>query len=163
MFWSALAEHGDLHVRQRRRSPPCSGLALALLTESLTGLAVPRPCAALLLVPWAVPFVVVAFLFRFMFLQDGGVDQRRPAARGPDRGSPVPWLNDARLALPAIMADECLDHDAVLLPAAECRPGGDPELEVIESARIDRARTWSMVVADQAAVPAQRAAHLVAC
>ena len=47
------------------------GLTLALLTENLGGRR-GRLTRALLLTPWAVPFVVVAFLFRYIFDQESG-------------------------------------------------------------------------------------------
>jgi ABC-type sugar transport system permease subunit len=47
------------------------GLLLALVTENASGRG-GRLARALLLTPWAVPFVVVAFLFRYMYLQNGG-------------------------------------------------------------------------------------------
>jgi ABC-type sugar transport system permease subunit len=118
------------------------GLALALLTESLTGWRF-RSVRALLLTPWAVPFVVVAFLFRYMYLQNGGVIN----AVLLDLGlidKPVLWLNDSALALPAIMAANIwamMPFFFLLLSAALAAIPN----EVIESARIDKAGTWSMV------------------
>jgi ABC-type sugar transport system permease subunit len=118
------------------------GLALALLTESLTGWRF-RSVRALLLTPWAVPFVVVAFLFRYMYLQNGGVIN----AVLLDLGlidKPVLWLNNSFLALPAIMVANIwamMPFFFLLLSAALAAIPTD----VIESARIDKAGTWSMV------------------
>jgi ABC-type sugar transport system permease subunit len=118
------------------------GLTLALLTESLTGWRF-RSVRALLLTPWAVPFVVVAFLFRYMYLQNGGVIN----AVLLDLGlidKPVLWLNNAYLALPAIMVANIwamMPFFFLLLSAALAAIPN----EVIESARIDKAGTWSMV------------------
>jgi len=119
------------------------GLALALLTESLTGWRF-RSVRALLLTPWAVPFVVVAFLFRYMYLQNGGVIN----AVLLDLGlidKPVLWLNNTFLALPAIMVANIwamMPFFFLLLSAALAAIPN----EVIESARIDKAGTWSMVL-----------------
>lgn len=118
------------------------GLALALLTESLTGWRF-RSVRALLLTPWAVPFVVVAFLFRYMYLQNGGVIN----AVLLDLGlidKPVLWLNNNALALPAIMVANIwamMPFFFLLLSAALAAIPN----EVIESARIDKAGIWSMV------------------
>jgi ABC-type sugar transport system permease subunit len=118
------------------------GLTLALLTESLTGWRF-RSVRALLLTPWAVPFVVVAFLFRYMYLQNGGVIN----AVLLDLGlidKPVLWLNNSYLALPAIMVANIwamMPFFFLLLSAALAAIPN----EVIESARIDKAGIWSMV------------------
>ena len=118
------------------------GLTLALLTESLTGWRF-RSVRALLLTPWAVPFVVVAFLFRYMYLQNGGVIN----AVLLDLGlidKPVLWLNNSTLALPAIMVANIwamMPFFFLLLSAALAAIPN----EVIESARIDKAGIWSMV------------------
>jgi ABC-type sugar transport system permease subunit len=118
------------------------GLALALLTESLTGWRF-RSVRALLLTPWAVPFVVVAFLFRYMYLQNGGVINAVLLNVGLI-DKPVLWLNNSALALPAIMAANIwamMPFFFLLLSAALAAIPN----EVIESARIDKAGTWSMV------------------
>ena len=77
------------------------GLALALLMENLGGARF-RAVRALLLTPWAVPFVVVAFLFRYMYLESGGIVNSVLLWIGLI-DAPVRWLNDASLALPAVM------------------------------------------------------------
>ena len=118
------------------------GLALALLTENLLGWRF-RAVRGLLLVPWAVPFVVVAFLFRFMYLQDGGVINAVLLRTGLI-ASPVLWLNDARLALPAVMVTNVWTMTPFFFLLLSAALSAIPN-EVIESALIDRARTWSMV------------------
>jgi multiple sugar transport system permease protein len=119
-----------------------AGLALALVTESLGGWRF-RAVRSLLLTPWAVPFVVVAFLFRLMYLQNGGVVN----AVLLDAGlidKPVLWLNDASLALPAIMVANIWAMTPFFFLLLSASLAAIPN-EVIESARIDRAGTWSMV------------------
>jgi ABC-type sugar transport system permease subunit len=118
------------------------GLVLALLTESLLGWRF-RVVRALLLAPWSVPFVVVAFLFRFMFLQDGGVINA-VLLRGGLISEPVRWLNDAKLALPSIMVTNIWTMIPFFFLLLSAALAAIPD-EVIESARIDRARNWSMV------------------
>jgi ABC-type sugar transport system permease subunit len=100
VFWSSL-ENTAIYTFGSVVVAALFGLALALLTENLLGWRF-RAVRSLLLVPWAVPFVVVAFLFRFMFLQDGGVINAVLLRVGLI-AAPVPWLNDSKLALPSIM------------------------------------------------------------
>src|SRR5215467_14084525 len=103
IFWKALGNTA-IYTFGSVAVSVLLGLALALLTENFGGRR-GRLARALLLTPWAVPFVVVAFLFRYMYLQNGGA------------------------------------INALLLSAALA---GIPN-EVIESARVDRARTLSMI------------------
>jgi ABC-type sugar transport system permease subunit len=118
------------------------GLALALLTESLTGWRF-RTARMLLLTPWAVPFVVVAFLFRYMYLQNGGVINAVLLDLGIiDR--PVLWLNNSALALPSIMVANVWAMTPFFFLLLSAALAAIPS-EVIESARIDKAGTWSMV------------------
>lgn len=118
------------------------GLTLALVTESLGGWRF-RAVRSLLLTPWAVPFVVVAFLFRYMYLQNGGVINALLLDTGLiDR--PVLWLNTASLALPAIMVANIWAMTPFFFLLLSASLAAIPN-EVIESARIDRAGTWSMV------------------
>jgi ABC-type sugar transport system permease subunit len=119
------------------------GLALALLTENLGGARF-RAVRALLLTPWAVPFVVVAFLFRYMYLLKGGFINAALMGAGIIH-APVSWLNDAALAMPSVMVANIwtmVPFFFLLLSAALAGISN----EVIESARVDRAGTWAMVV-----------------
>jgi ABC-type sugar transport system permease subunit len=118
------------------------GLALALLTESLAGWRF-RTVRALLLTPWAVPFVVVAFLFRYMYLQNGGVINAVLLDLGiVDK--PVLWLNNSALALPSIMVANIWAMTPFFFLLLSAALASIPN-EVVESARIDKAGTWSMV------------------
>jgi multiple sugar transport system permease protein len=118
------------------------GLILALLTESLGGLRF-RVVRALLLTPWAVPFVVVAFLFRYMYLQNGGVINAVLLSMGLI-DAPVSWLNASSLAMPAVMIANIWAMTPFFFLLLSAALAGIPN-EVIESARVDRARTWSMI------------------
>ena len=118
------------------------GLTLALLTEnsSAGAAAVVR---ALLLTPWAVPFVVVAFLFRYMYLQNGGAINAVLLATGLI-GAPISWLNVSSLAMPAVMLTNIWAMTPFFFLLLSAALAGIPT-EVIESARVDRARASSMI------------------
>jgi ABC-type sugar transport system permease subunit len=118
------------------------GLALALLTENLGGARF-RAIRALLLTPWAVPFVVVAFLFRYMYLQNGGIINAVLLSAGII-DAPIPWLNSAVLALPAVMAANVWAMTPFFFLLLSAALSAIPN-EVIESARVDRAGTWGMI------------------
>lgn len=141
VFWSSL-ENTAIYTFGSVIVAALFGLSLALLTENLLGWRF-RSIRALLLVPWAVPFVVVAFLFRFMFLQDGGVINAVLLRLGAI-SSPVLWLNDANLALPSTMLTNIWTMTPFFFLLLSAALSSIP-IEVIESARIDRAPTWSMV------------------
>jgi ABC-type sugar transport system permease subunit len=134
------------------------GLALALLTERASGRA-GRIVRALLLTPWAVPFVVVAFLFRYMYLQNGGAINALLLAAGVI-DTPISWLNVASLALPAVMVTNVWAMTPFFFLLLAAALAGIPN-EVIESARVDRARGWSLVVGIK--LPFLRNALLVGC
>ena len=118
------------------------GLALALLTERLVGRR-GRLARTLLLTPWAVPFVVVAFLFRYMYLQNGGAINAVLLATGLI-GTPISWLNVSSLALPAVMVTNIWAMTPFFFLLLSAALAGIPN-EVIESARVDRARAFSMI------------------
>ena len=118
------------------------GLALALLAESLAGRR-GRLIRALLLTPWAVPFVVIAFLFRYMYLQNGGAINAMLLSVGVI-GAPISWLNVSALALPAVMLANVWAMTPFFFLLLSAALAGIPN-EVIESARVDRAGTFAMV------------------
>jgi len=119
------------------------GLCLALLVETHAGPRL-RVVRALLLTPWAVPFVVTAFLFRYMYLQNGGVINAVLLGLGVI-DAPVSWLNAASLALPAVMVVNVWAMTPFFFLLLSAALAAIPN-EVIESARVDRARGLSMVV-----------------
>jgi multiple sugar transport system permease protein len=118
------------------------GLTLALLTENLVGRR-GRLARTLLLTPWAVPFVVVAFLFRYMYLQNGGAINAVLLAAGAIH-APISWLNVSSLAMPAVMLTNVWVMTPFFFLLLSAALAGIP-VEVIESARIDRARASSMI------------------
>lgn len=117
------------------------GLILALALERLTG---PwRFIRAVLLTPWAVPVIVVAFLFEFMFTSPGGITNALLERAGVI-GSPIPWLTSPAWAMAAVIIANVWMQAPFFLLIFTAALGGVPD-EVIEAARIDRAGTWSMV------------------
>jgi multiple sugar transport system permease protein len=141
IFWLSL-ENTAIYTFGSVAIAAVVGLALALLTENLLHWRF-RAIRALLLTPWAVPFVVVAFLFRYMYLQDGGVINALLLRLGLI-DHPVLWLNTASLALPAVMVANIWTMVPFFFLLLSAALAAIPS-EVIESARIDRARTASMI------------------
>lgn len=117
------------------------GLVLALALERLSG---PwRFLRALLLTPWAVPVIVVAFLFEFMFTNPGGITN----ALLEDLhiiSSPVPWLTSPDWAMVSVIVANVWTQAPFFLLIFTAALAGVPDT-VIEAARIDRAGTWSMI------------------
>lgn len=116
------------------------GGGLALLLENMTG-RVSSWVNAIVVVPWAVPFVVVAFLFRFMYMQNGGIVNDVLMDVGI-LSEPVRWMNDASLALPAIIVANVWATAPFFFLVVAAALSGIPD-SVLESARVDRAGVWS--------------------
>lgn len=157
VFWSSL-ENTVIYTLVSVALAALFGLALALLTDSLLGWRF-RVVRALLLVPWAVPFVVVAFLFRLMLLQDGGIVNALLQRAGLI-DAPILWLNDARLALPSVIVTNIWTMTPFFFLLLSAALAAIPN-EVIEAARIDGAETWSMVF--DIKLPFLRRALLISC
>ncbi|MDK1481571.1 sugar ABC transporter permease, partial [Sinorhizobium sp. 6-117] len=141
IFWGSLANTA-IYTFGSVGVSALLGLALALLMENLGGARF-RAIRALLLTPWAVPFVVVAFLFRYMYLQNGGVINAVLLSTGII-DAPVPWLNSSTLALPAVMVANVWAMAPFFFLLLSAALSAIPN-EVIESARVDRAGTWGMI------------------
>ena len=141
IFWQSLANTA-IYTFGSVGISALLGLVLALLTENLGGARF-RAIRALLLAPWAVPFVVVAFLFRYMYLQNGGIINAVLLSMGII-DAPVPWLNSALLALPAVMVANIWAMAPFFFLLVSAALSAIPN-EVIESARVDRAGTWGMI------------------
>lgn len=117
------------------------GLALAFATENLKG---PwRLLRGVLLTPWAIPVIVVAFLFRFLYLDRGGVINYLLLNSGLI-DAPIPWISSSQWAMTSVtIANIWLSAPFFLLVfTAGLRAVPD---EVIEAARIDRATPWSLI------------------
>jgi multiple sugar transport system permease protein len=118
------------------------GLILALATENLKG---PwRGLRALMLTPWAVPIIVVAFLFRFMFDERGGIINAL-LIRSSVIHDAVPWLSSSQWAMFSVVVANVWSQAPFFLLLFTAALAAVPN-EVIEAARIDHARTWSMIV-----------------
>lgn len=142
IFWQAL-RNTAVYTFGSVAVAALLGLCLALLAETFAGPRM-RLVRALLLTPWAVPFVVTAFLFRYMYLTKGGVINALLLGVGVI-DAPVAWLNAAPLALPAIMVANVWGMTPFFFLLLSAALASVPN-EVIESARVDRARGWSMVL-----------------
>ncbi len=117
------------------------GLVLALLTENLGGRW--RYVRSLLLTPWAVPLIVVAFLFRYMLDQDYGVVNAVLHHLGII-DSNVHWLTSSAWAMPSVMLANIWTQMPFFFLIFTAGLASVPN-EVIEAARIDRASVWAMV------------------
>jgi ABC-type sugar transport system permease subunit len=155
IFWVSL-ENTAIYTFASVGISALFGLVLALLTENLFS-GPSRFVRALLLMPWAVPFVVVAFLFRYMYLQNGGVINAVLLATGIVH-EPVQWLNSSTLAMPAVVIANIWVMTPFFFLLLSAALTAIPN-EVIEAARIDRARGWSMIVSIK--LPFLRAALLI--
>ena len=154
VFWESL-RHTLLYTAVSVAAAMAIGVLLALALERLPG---PwRFVRAVLLTPWAVPAIVVAFLFQFMFTSPGGITNALLQRTGII-GSPVPWLTSPPWAMAAVIIANVWTQAPFFLLVFTAALGAVPE-EVIEAARIDRARTWSMVT--RIKLPYLRSAALV--
>jgi multiple sugar transport system permease protein len=118
-----------------------TGLVLALALERLRG---PwRFLRALLLTPWAVPVIVVAFLFEFMFTNPGGITNALLSDLHIIH-SPIQWLTSPGWAMVSVIIANVWTQAPFFLLIFTAALAGVPDT-VIEAARIDRARTWSMI------------------
>lgn len=99
-FWSALG-HTGLFVAATLVIELAAGLLLAMALNRVgRGRGLVRTAV---LLPWAVPTVVVALIWRFMFESPGGLV---PALAGASRFAPQTWFADPVAAwLPLILAD----------------------------------------------------------
>lgn len=131
------------------------GLALAFGTENLDG---PwRFLRALLLTPWAVPIIVVAFLFRFLFLDRGGLLNSLLLNAG-FVDSAVPWLTSAQWSLVSVTMANVWQTTPLFLLVFTAGLRAVPN-EVLEAARIDKTGPW--VLAWQIKMPYLRGPALI--
>ena len=131
------------------------GLVLALLVENLSDRW--RALRMLLLTPWAVPIIVVAFLFRYMFEDAGGIVNAVLLDVGVI-GSPVDWLTSGRWALFTVTLANIWTQIPFFFLVFSAALAGIPTA-VVEAARVDRSRGLSMVL--QIKMPFLRGAFLV--
>jgi ABC-type sugar transport system permease subunit len=132
-FWEALA-HTAAFAAVSVGLELVLGLALALLLHrTFAGRGLARTLA---LLPWAMPAVVVAIVWRFLFEQDGAADGALLATGLVERAPP--WLSHPQLAwLPIVLADVWKTTPFVALLLLAGLSAIDPAL--YEAARIDGA------------------------
>lgn len=130
------------------------GLVMALATENLGGGW--SWLRGVLLTPWAIPVIVVSFLFRYIFDEDAGILNALLTRTG--LVDAVPWLTSPDWALASVTAANVWSQAPFFLLVFTAALGSVPT-EVIEAARIDKAGVWSMVV--RIKLPYLRGAALV--
>lgn len=117
------------------------GLGFAVLTENLSGRW--RYVRSVLLTPWAVPVIVVAFLFRYMFDTNAGVVNAVLQHLGIIH-TQVAWLSDSTWAMPVVMLSNIWTAIPFFFLIFTAALASVPE-EVVEAARVDRAGAWLML------------------
>jgi ABC-type sugar transport system permease subunit len=93
---------------------------------------------AAILVPWAIPTVVAALIWRFMFDGDSGIVNAVLTRLGI--GAPVWFVDRAAAWVPVVLADVWKETPFVALLLLAGLQGIDPAL--YEAARIDGASAW---------------------
>ncbi len=134
VFWQSL-ENSVIYAAGSVVCAGAIGLLLALATEGLKGRW--RYLRTVLLTPWAVPLIVVAFLFTYMLNQDGGVVNAVLMDLGIVH-SGVPWLDSSTWAMTSVIAATVWTQTPFFLLVFTAALSGVPN-EVLESARVDRA------------------------
>jgi ABC-type sugar transport system permease subunit len=154
VFWQSLRNTG-IYTAASVVIGMLLGLVLALALDRLSG---PwRYARALLLTPWAVPVIVVAFLFQFMFTSPGGIVNALLTRAGIIH-SAIPWLTSPAWAMAAVVIANVWTQAPFFLLVFTAALAAVPA-EVIEAARVDRASPWSMIVSIK--LPYLRGAALV--
>jgi len=134
-FWEALA-HTAGFTAVSVAIELALGLALALLLHrGSRGRGAARAAA---LVPWALPTVVAALVWRFLFEGRGSAANALLVLGG---GEPVAWLADSALAwVPIVLADVWKTTPFVALLLLAGLQNIDPAL--VDAARVDGASAW---------------------
>jgi ABC-type sugar transport system permease subunit len=136
-FWSALG-HTLLFTASSVTLEAVCGLGLALLLNRPSPTRGALRAAALL--PWAMPTVVAALVWRFMFEGQAGIANTALLGIGAI-AAPVSWLTDPGFAwIPLILADAWKTTPFVALLLLAGLQQIDPAL--YEAARIDGAGSW---------------------
>jgi ABC-type sugar transport system permease subunit len=136
-FWGAMA-HTLFFAAVTVSLELVLGCVLALaMNRAFRGRTLVR---AAVLVPWAIPTVVSALLWRFMFEGQAGIANALLAATGLT-GQPPVWFIDATLAwVPVVLADVWKTTPFVALLLLAGLQNIDASL--YEAARIDGASAW---------------------
>ncbi len=140
VFWTALRNTAQFAAASLVGSVTV-GLSLALATERLQG---PwRFFRGFLLAPWAVPVIVTAFLFQFLFLDRGGLINSLLINTGL-RDSPVRWLTSNDWSLWSVIIANVWQSAPFFLLVFTAGLRAVPD-DVIEAARVDKTKGWMMV------------------
>jgi ABC-type sugar transport system permease subunit len=131
------------------------GMALALLAENLSGRW--RVVRMALLTPWAVPIIVVAFLFRYMFQDQGGVVNAGLNSLGIVHHD-IGWLTSGHWALFTVVLTNVWTQIPFFFLVFSAALAAIPN-EVLEAARVDRSRGLATVV--HIKLPFLRSAFLI--
>lgn len=140
-FWKAL-ENTLIYTGASIVVAGLIGLVLALATENLGGGW--RWLRGVMLTPWAIPVIVVAFLFRYMLEANAGIVNEL-LLRTNIVAAPVPWLTSSQWALASVTLANIWWEAPFFLLLFTAALGSVPT-EVVESARVDRTPLWSMIV-----------------
>jgi len=116
------------------------GLALAFATENLGGGW--RFLRGLLLTSWAIPIIVVAFLFRFLFLDRGGLLNSVLLDWGVI-DSAIPWITSTQWSLFSVTIANIWQTTPLFLLVFTAGLRAVPN-EVLESARVDKTGPWAL-------------------
>lgn len=117
------------------------GLSLALILEDFFGRY--KIVQTVLLTPWAVPTVVAAYLFRYMFEESGGIVNSL-LLRLHLVGSSVPFLASPKWAMPTVILANVWAQVPFFLLIFSAGLKAVPD-DVVEAARTDGAGKWSVV------------------
>ncbi len=117
------------------------GLSLALILEDFFGRY--KIVQTILLTPWAVPTVVAAYLFRYMFEESGGIVNSL-LLRLHLVSSSVPFLASPKWAMPTVILANVWAQLPFFLLIFSAGLKAVPE-DVVEAARTDGAGKWSVV------------------
>lgn len=140
VFWQAL-EHTMVYTFVSVAVAGILGLLLALATENLGGIW--RFVRTLMLTPWGVPVIVVAFLFYYMFQDRGGIVNESLLNLGIIH-TPIHWLTSGTWALVAVIVANIWSTTPFFLLMFTAALAAVPN-EVIEAARVDRAGSLGML------------------
>lgn len=155
IFWDAL-QNTAIYTFGSVVVAGILGAVIALLTEDLVGRS--RVVKTLLITPWAVPFVVVAFLFRYMFDQQTGVVNAILMDLNIT-DQPVAWLVSSAWAMPTVVAANVWTQTPFFFLVFSAALAAVPN-DVIEAARVDNTRGLAM--ARHIKLPYMRNAALIA-
>jgi multiple sugar transport system permease protein len=153
-LWSAVA-HTTVFAALSVSLEMTLGLMLALGLDRLRRAA--GVVRTVVLLPWAIPTVVAALVWRFMFESPAGLATTVPAVLGIDAPT---WFADAVAAwVPLVLADVWKTTPFVALLLLAGLQAIDPALS--EAAAVDGASGWQRFVS--ITLPLLRPALLVAC